>query len=92
LNITRWNKAAEQMFGWSSEEAIGKNTIEVLRTQIDADKRTAILQDISARSSPELAPTYAVISAGVFPRLSCLVAGSAVINALGSFSETRLLR
>lgn len=29
-NITRWNPAAERIFGWSAEEAIGRNAIELL--------------------------------------------------------------
>ncbi|MGB9737836.1 MAG: PAS domain S-box protein [Chloroflexus sp.] len=28
--ITRWNPAAERIFGWSAKEAIGKNAIELL--------------------------------------------------------------
>ncbi|GAB4430863.1 MAG: hypothetical protein OHK0015_16610 [Chloroflexi bacterium OHK40] len=28
--ITRWNPAAQRIFGWSAEEAIGKNAIELL--------------------------------------------------------------
>jgi PAS domain S-box-containing protein len=38
--INRWNRAAEQIFGWSTEEALGKNVIELLvpnlaREQVD---------------------------------------------------------
>jgi PAS domain S-box-containing protein len=38
--ITYWNKGAEDVFGWSKEEAIGKNSGELLQTKIDGSSRT----------------------------------------------------
>jgi PAS domain S-box-containing protein len=33
--ITYWNKAAEEIFGWTKEEALGKNSEELLQTKIE---------------------------------------------------------
>jgi PAS domain S-box-containing protein len=32
-NITYWNRGAQELYGWTDEQAIGKQTIELLRTQ-----------------------------------------------------------
>ncbi|RYD74633.1 MAG: PAS domain S-box protein, partial [Sphingobacteriales bacterium] len=47
LNITRWNRAAEKMFGWTSAEAIGNNTIDILRAQLAKDTRKQIIHHIN---------------------------------------------
>lgn len=39
LRIQSWNKAAELMYGWSAEEAIGKNASEVLQTRYETEER-----------------------------------------------------
>lgn len=46
LNITRWNRAAERLFGWTAAEALGRNTVEVLRAQFPEEKRAAILKSL----------------------------------------------
>lgn len=35
FRITYWNQAAERMFGWTKEEALGKNSGELLKPKID---------------------------------------------------------
>ena len=37
--ITYWNKAAEKMFGWTKEEALGKNSGELLKPKIEGSTR-----------------------------------------------------
>jgi PAS domain S-box-containing protein len=47
-NILFWNKGAEKIYGWSAEEAIGKNVKELLfkEPSLHFDKaRTAVIQD-----------------------------------------------
>jgi PAS domain S-box-containing protein len=47
FTITYWNKAAEKMFGWKKEEALGKNSGELLKPNIDGtspDKERAKLR------------------------------------------------
>ncbi len=34
LRLTYWNKAAERVFGWTEEEALGRETQELLRTRL----------------------------------------------------------
>ncbi|RYY72166.1 MAG: PAS domain S-box protein [Chitinophagaceae bacterium] len=46
LTITSWNAAAERMFGWNEKEALGRNTGEVLQTQIPEEVRSATLEAI----------------------------------------------
>ncbi len=36
--ITFWNKGAEELYGWSSEEAIGRDSTELLRSQLPESK------------------------------------------------------
>ena len=38
-NINYWNKAAEKTFGWTKEEALGKNSGELLKTKIEDSSR-----------------------------------------------------
>jgi PAS domain S-box-containing protein len=49
FNITRWNKAAEQMFEWSREDALGKHTIEVLRAQFTEDELASVLKTLESK-------------------------------------------
>ena len=37
--ITYWNKAAEEIFGWTKEDVLGKNFEELLQTEIEGSTR-----------------------------------------------------
>jgi len=39
LTITYWGKGAEEIFGWSQEEVLGKDSYELLRTRIPGSSR-----------------------------------------------------
>lgn len=39
FTITYWNRAAERMFGWTKEEALGKNSIELLKPRVAGSSR-----------------------------------------------------
>lgn len=46
FSITKWNKAAEKLLEWKSEEVIGKNTTEVLQTKYTSQSRAQILAEL----------------------------------------------
>ena len=48
FKITKWNKAAEKLLEWKSEEVIGKITTEVLQTKYTNQNRTQILSELDA--------------------------------------------
>lgn len=45
FHIQSWNRAAERIYGWSAEEAIGKATTEILRTEYAASNELGQLID-----------------------------------------------
>ena len=45
--ITFWNKGAEELYGWSSDEAIGRDPAELLRSELP-ESREAILDILQA--------------------------------------------
>jgi PAS domain S-box-containing protein len=49
LRITAWNRAAEKMYGWSSEEAMGQNISEILSDEL-VDQRRAEDKEFLAES------------------------------------------
>jgi PAS domain S-box-containing protein len=46
LTVTYWNKAAEDMFGWTEEEALGRETAQLFKTQIPNSSRETALQQL----------------------------------------------
>jgi PAS domain S-box-containing protein len=49
LNITFWNKRAEELFGWSSEEVMGKKTYDFLIAQRDRDQVKKFLEEMAGQ-------------------------------------------
>jgi PAS domain S-box-containing protein len=47
--ITRWNDAAEKLFGWKSEEVIGKTTVEILKTIYLYQPREQVIAIITSK-------------------------------------------
>jgi PAS domain S-box-containing protein len=46
FRINYWNKGAEEMYGWSESEALGKTTIELLRPDYAPNEREKIIHDL----------------------------------------------
>ena len=51
--ITYWNKTAEEIFGWTNEEALGKNSEELLQTKIEGSTRAEGLAKLLATGRSE---------------------------------------
>jgi len=50
LNITEWNPAAEQLFGWKANEAIGQKALPEIRCKVmDALKKEEVFDGLAAQ-------------------------------------------
>ena len=45
--VTGWNRAAEQLYGWTAAEAIGRSLVDLLQTEYPAGSREAAVQRIA---------------------------------------------
>jgi PAS domain S-box-containing protein len=52
-NITRWNRQAEKMFGWSKEEAHGRPVLQILVPEDETERAAEILDRLRAGQSWE---------------------------------------
>src|SRR4051812_18060499 len=52
--IVRWNQAAERLYGWRSQEAVGRQILEVTPSEQARDEAEAILAN-SALGTPGVA-------------------------------------
>jgi PAS domain-containing protein len=44
MMITYWNQAAERLYGWTSQEALGQNATQLLRSGLAGSEREQVLQ------------------------------------------------
>ena len=49
--ITYWNKGAEKMFGYTQKEALGTNTIELLRPNYVPGEREKKLEEVEKKGT-----------------------------------------
>jgi PAS domain S-box-containing protein len=49
LRITAWNRAAEQLYGWSSQEVLGRKVQEVIRSDFSEAQRSKALLALEER-------------------------------------------
>lgn len=49
--VTAWNRAAEQIYGWSLDEVIGRDIREVTRSEMDAGRRDEVLRMVAETGS-----------------------------------------
>jgi PAS domain S-box-containing protein/putative nucleotidyltransferase with HDIG domain len=50
LRITAWNRAAEKMYGWRSEEVMGRNVPEILNFEL-TDEQRAVTRELLLKES-----------------------------------------
>ncbi|WP_425914795.1 PAS domain S-box protein [Pseudomonas sp. GWSMS-1] len=72
--VTSWNKGAEHIFGFSSEEAVGKSLIGLVVPEECATEETDILQRINAGESIEHYETYRRRKDGSLVEVSATIA------------------
>jgi PAS domain S-box-containing protein len=46
FQIVHWNVAAESLYGWKAEEAIGQKGIQLLKTEFSEAKKSELLAEI----------------------------------------------
>lgn len=50
-NVIYWNKAAEEIYGWSSDEAMGQNIVELTPIDLKKEHAKEIMKDLSEGKS-----------------------------------------
>jgi PAS domain S-box-containing protein len=51
FNITSWNRAAEEMYGYKAEEVLGQRAQEIVHSEFNEDQRTAAVQSLNENGS-----------------------------------------
>src|SRR5919107_6233817 len=61
LAVTAWNKGAEQMYGWSADEVLGRYLWEAIPIDLSEDQRAEVLRELSESGQFRIeAITYAM--------------------------------
>lgn len=47
LRITSWNRAAQELYGWTAQEVLGRPIIEVTKSELTHEQRNPILEKIA---------------------------------------------
>ena len=48
FRVVYWNRAAEDMFGWSPDEVLDRNILEATGTELDPDRGLELLEQLKA--------------------------------------------
>ena len=81
--VTAWNREAERLFGFGSQEVLGRRALDVLRSSIGNDERIASRAAIS-RGQPGRRVTDAITSSG--RRIDIEIAMDPHLDATGAFT------
>ena len=74
LNIVSWNKGAEEIYGFKTEEVIGKPLRDILKSQLEPEVSRSLMEDLNRRGyynaeylffSKEQQPVYVQASVSV---------------------------
>jgi diguanylate cyclase (GGDEF)-like protein/PAS domain S-box-containing protein len=57
--ILYWNRAAEEMFGWSAAEALGRDVVEIVRAGEDPERDASIFRRVA--KGEKVAAEYAMV-------------------------------
>jgi PAS domain S-box-containing protein len=81
-NITYWNRAAEQLYGWTETEVLGRNIVDVTPAETSREQATNILNRLIAGESWSGEFLAKRRDGTVFP---AIVTDAPIINDLGEF-------
>jgi PAS domain S-box-containing protein len=79
-NVTYWNRAAEQLYGWTAAEAIGRKVVELTPTDASREQAAAIM-DALQRGEPWSGEFEAKRKAG--ERFPALVTDAPILDDAG---------
>jgi len=49
--VTYWNRAAEQLYGWTAQEAVGRSVLDLTPSEQSADEAAAVMEALSRGES-----------------------------------------
>jgi len=58
LQITYWNRAAEDLYGWTAAEVLGKPIIDVTRSELKPEQRASLQEKISKERTGAVEATH----------------------------------
>src|SRR5512145_2846261 len=51
FNVLEWNTAAEEMYGWTAAEAIGRRVLDIFRTEYPGTTQDKVIEALLQRGS-----------------------------------------